>query len=339
MKAKVVLQVLLFLIFSGFQLLGASKDRVLVYYFKNVSGESIYEDLTVKIPQYLYHRMKDDIEDKKLYVIDKGDNDIDQYRESGELWNSKVMMKVAEKKKVKEVIFGYFYVKEGKPKIIGKLLYSDIGLVVDINKTDKNYIQFITELEKLEIDKIEKFVDEKNFRAYSPPLEKITDTEKGTFSPVICLSGGPLIPFGEWKDIYTSGIFSEINFLLFPKYDIFPQGFGVNCAYLFLKKKDSESVYRELTTLFVGASTSYLLKMGKFFYGLAPSINTGISISLLKIEEDSYTSFDPYAGCGVTLVIKPAKKMHLGLKSGINTVIYKEKTLYYIFFELGVWIY
>jgi len=339
MKITTAILIILFLLFSGFQVLGASKDKVLLYYFRNISGESTYDNLMEKIPLCLYYTMKDKIEDNNLFIINTEDYSIDQVRESEELWNRRVIMKIAEKKNFQKVIYGYFYVEEEKPKIMGKLLYSDTGLVVDLDYGDRKYKQFIEKVESLNINEIEECVKEKKMKTYSPPLDKIAESGKGTFSPALYLSGGAILPFGEWKNLYLYGIFSEINLLIFPKYDLFPLGLGVNCSYSFFRKDDNVQIPSELSTLSLGASISYFIKIGKFFHGLAPGFDTGISTSMLKIDENSYNSIDPYTRVGLTLVVKPARKMHLGLKGGVYSVFFKESTLYSYFLELGLWIY
>ena len=341
MNIKKILFVVILFLLSAHWIFAGQKRKVLIYYFKNITGEEEFTELNYQIPFYLYSHMKGQLEGKKFILIDR--EGLQLYREDStrDFWNDGVLQNISKKKGIDEIIYGLFYIQNGKPVIIGKIFYVKSGLILDITEKDKEYYDFFKEIENLKVDEISAYDTEQDEsrkrKGYKPPFTRIVKSDIKSSWFFFQNSVGPYFPIGEWSGLYPPGIFIEYTFVYFPKMNIAHLGIGVNANIVELGRKKSGSYSdAEVTVLSLGASIQYIFQLRGFFEGIVLDVNFGGAKSLLFIDEERWSSIDPYVKGGINLIITPFGNLHMSFKVGMFSIDYKEMPMDALFFEIGI---
>jgi len=316
----------------------AAQPKILVYYFKNISGEERYDELTYTLPNCLYRNLKTRLPDSDITVIDTGELKPYLVENGRNLFESKVLLEIAQRRGIDEVVFGQFYVENDKPVLYGKVYYIKNGLIFDIRESRKEYYGALRDVEALTVDRISECENDKNRRVYRPDLKTVV----GTGGPLVVrhnlsLALGPAIPLSEWNGLFSSGVSGVFYYALFPKEDTFPVGFGLHTGFSYFRRNADE--YYEETELFlfpVGVTVRYKAGFKGFFEGIAADISAGGCFSRLFVGDTLTITTDPYIRTALHLIISPVKDHHFSLTFSYTGVGYKDTPMDLLGAEAGV---
>jgi hypothetical protein len=338
MDFKKVCILLLFFIFSTQLVFGDRK--VLIYYFKNITGDEEYTDLTHTIPLYLHTDLEKSKNGNKYYLIYEEGVEFLHEDGSNDLWERNLLRKIGNKKNVDEIIFGSFYVDKGKPVVLGNIFYVNGGFILDLTEKNSEYYNSLQGVEELPVDELANYVPEKSGKTYNPRFERLLDYGTERAHITVQAAGGVLFPLDEWADLYPPGIFSEVSIIYYPRMNIVPLGIGVSTNFAGLKRDEDQPFIDSNVSIFsFGVALQYLFDFKGFFEGIALDANTGLSISYLDINENTWSSVDPFVKASINFVFNPFRKVHLSLRTGLFTIDYREMPIDSIFGEIGIWIY
>jgi hypothetical protein len=327
------------LFLSAHSLIAAPNRRVLVYFFKDITGEEEYTELNYQIPVYFFSRINDQVEGKKFVLIDSEGLDVYRKDKTRNLWNEDVLLNIAKKKNFDDIIYGIFYVQNGKPVIMGKIFHAKSGLILDIKEGETDYYDILREIEEIDIDQIaahEKEFEVKTFEGYNPKLSRIVQSEVRDTWFFIQNSAGPYFPLGNWADLYPPGFYYELTYVYFPKMNIARLGIGFNANLIEMTRIGSATlVDSSITVLSTGVSIQYSIKLGHVFETILLDLNVGIAQSYMIQNNYRSESSDLYLKGGVNLVINPFGNFHLSLKAGVFSIDYKENPMDALFIEIG----
>ena len=71
MFKEISIYVIAFLLFSAGVLFGKESNKILVYYFKDISSDDNYTELSYRIPFFLHDQLKEINTKNKYILIDK----------------------------------------------------------------------------------------------------------------------------------------------------------------------------------------------------------------------------------------------------------------------------
>jgi hypothetical protein len=332
------LLVLFILCFGSAPFLAADDgDKVLVYYFKNLSEENGYEALSYEIPRFIYSRLKERGRSSKVIVIDKGGLELREKESSVDLWRPSGLMNLARKRGFDEVLYGVFYVFNGKPVIAGKVLYAKSGLILDITEKEADYFEPIKEAERKTVQEIESGGGSGVKREYSPPFVRTFGSTVVKKKKSFNASVGPFFPLGEWAKIFPPGVFGDVSFIFFPKINTFPLGLGVNTNYSLLDREAGAYAESRIMAFSLGATLQYKILMKKLKKGVVLDVSSGMAVSVLNTNTESFPSFDPYVKAGVNFLFSPHRKASVSLKAGIFSINYRTVPLDSLYVQVGIW--
>jgi len=328
---------LLFVLCASSMLPAEPSKKVLVYYFKNISGEDQYSDLMYKLPVCIYTNMKEGIEGSKYSVIDT--EGLERYSQDSayDLWDSGLLLEVAQQRGITEVIYGQFYVEAGKPVLFGKVYFIQNGLILDIGEDRGEYNEVFREVETLTVEQVRAYDIEKKTQVYKPGMRRIVEKEVTRVHNNVSVSGGVVFPVFEWSDLFPVGISGELSYTIFPKIEVFPLGFGLHTGFLyFARYADEYYTDSELFLFPVGVQVRYIVKFKGFVDGLSADFSVGGCFSRLFVEDILSTSADPYIKAGINLILNPIKDHYVSMKFGYMNVAYKDTPLNILSGELGI---
>jgi len=324
-------------LFSTVSIYGKSNSKVLIYYFKDISDKEAYIELTYRIPVYIHSKLKEHFNKNKVLLIDEEGMQLYREDRKAELWDERVLINIGKKKRIDEIIFGSFYIQNGKPVIIGRILYVESGLILNLTEERNKYIQAFKQVQNLEVDEILTFEIDKKAKEYRPPLSRIVESSFVRSQLVLHVSIGTIYPLAKWAELYPPGIFSEISIIHFPRINIFPGGLGINTNYIIMQSRSGEGyIDSSVMILSAGVSLQYLIKMRKIVEGIAFDGNFGLSISNLSINEESKTSVDPYIRAGINVIVRPFGFGQFSFKMGFFSIDYRENPMDAIYTEIGI---
>ena len=325
------------LLLSAGSVFGKTHNKILVYYFKNISSEEKYVDLTYRIPLYVQRSLKEELKRNKVILIDE--EGLELYREdrTSDLWDRGALLKIGKKRNIDEILFGSFYIQGGKPVVVGKVFYIKNGLILDVDRENGKYAQALKKVESLDVNALMEYGQNKKVHGYRPPLGRILETGSIRSNTALNVCAGTLYPLGEWSDLYPPGILSEISVIHFPKINRFPAGLGVNSNYIVLDREaESGFVDSHVSIVTVGGYFQYIFQMSRFIKGISLDATTGLAISDLLISGESWSSVDPYLKIGVTMIARPFNLWDMTFKIGIFSIDYKEKPMDALYTEMGL---
>jgi len=325
------------LLLSAGSVFGKTHNKILVYYFKNISSEEKYVDLTYRIPLYVQRSLKEELKRNKVILIDE--EGLELYREdrTSDLWDRGALLKIGKKRNIDEILFGAFYIQGDKPVVVGKVFYIKNGIILDVDRENGKYAQALKKVESLDANALMGYGQNKKVHGYRPPLGRILETGSIRSNTALNVCAGTLYPLGEWSDLYPPGILSEISVIHFPKINRFPAGLGVNSNYVILNREaESGLVDSHVSIIAVGGYFQYIFQMSRFIKGISLDATTGLAISDLLISGESWSSVDPYLKIGVTMIARPFNLWDMTFKIGIFSIDYKEKPMDALYTEMGL---
>jgi hypothetical protein len=337
-KSVKTLLVLLFFCFGPVLLLGADEgDRVLVYYFENLSKENGYEELSYDIPLFIYSRLRAGGRSSKVMVIDREGLDLRKKESSVDLWKTAALVNIARKRGIDQVLYGAFYVFNGKPVIAGKVLYAKSGLVLDVTENEADYFERIGETERKTVQELMSGGNDKVKRDYSPPFARTFGSAVVQKKRSLSVAVGPLFPLGRWGDIFPPGLFGDLSFVFFPKLNTLPLGLGLNSSYSLLSREPGAFAQSKIMAFSLGATLQYKILMKKLNKSVVFDVSSGMAMSVLYTNTETYPSFDPYVKAGVTLLFSTRRKASVSLKGGIYSINYRTVPIDSLYLQLGFW--
>ncbi len=325
------------LLLSAGSVFGKTHNKILVYYFKNISSEGKYVDLTYRIPLYIQSSLKEELKRNKVILIDEEGLELYRENRTSDLWDKRALLKIGKKRNIDEILFGSFYIQGGKPVVIGKVFYVKNGLILDVDQENGKYAQALKKVENLDVNALMGYGQNKKVHGYRPPLGRILETGTIRSNTALNVCAGTLYPLGEWSDLYPPGILSEISVIHFPKINRFPAGLGVNSNYIILnREEESGFVDSHVSIITVGGYFQYIFQMSRFIKGISLDATTGLAISDLLISGESWNSVDPYLKIGVTVIARPFNLWDMTFKIGIFSIDYKDKPMDALYTEMGL---
>jgi hypothetical protein len=335
MKTLLVLLILCF--GPALFLIADEGDRVLVYYFKNISEENGFEELTYEIPLFIYSRLREGGRSSNVIVIDRGGLELREKESSVDLWKTGSLMNIARKRGIDQVLYGAFYVFNGKPVIAGKVLYAKSGLILDITEKEADYYEPIGEAERKTVQELMSGGGDGVKRDYSPPFARAFGSTVVQKKKSLSVSVGPLFPLGEWAEIFPPGLFGDISFIFFPKINTFPLGLGLNTSYSLLSREAGALAESKIMAFSLGATLQYKILMKKLKKGVVFDVSSGMAMSVLYTNTETFPSFDPYVKAGVTFLFSTRRKASVSLKGGIYSINYRTVPIDSLYVQLGFW--
>jgi hypothetical protein len=312
-------------------------DRVLVYYFENLSEENGYEELSYGIPLFIYSRLREAVRSSNVIVIDRGGLELREKESSVDLWRTSGLMNMARRHGIDQVLYGAFCVFNEKPVIAGKVLYVKSGLILDITEKEADYYGPIGEAERKTVRELMSEGGIEVKRDYSPPFTRTFGSTVVQKKKSLSVSVGPLFPLGQWGEIFPPGLFGDISFMFFPKINTLPLGLGLNTNYSLLNREAGALAESRLMAFSLGAAFQYKVLMKKLKKGVVFDVNSGMTMSVLYTNSETYPSFDPYVKAGVTFLFSTRRRSSVSLKAGIYSINYRTVPLDSLYVQVGFW--
>ncbi len=312
---------------------------MLVYYFRDITGEERYTELMYGIPQYIYSQL-DSSPGKNSYVlIDREGVDIIRENRDADLWNRNLLINVGKRGNIDKILFGSFYIQDNRPVVIGKAFYYKSGVILDVNE-DEDLTKVLDTVESMEVGLLSARERKKGEKVYDPPLIRYIEGGDVRATKVLHTCAGTFYPLGKWSDLYPPGILGELSVTFFPKMNVFPIGLGFDSNYIIMQKKtDTGATESDVTVLTVGTTIQYFINMRNFLDGLFLHVSFGASYSNLFVNSESWSSVDPYVKLGVYTALPFLKKGRLALKCGLLSIDYKEKPIDALYTSIGIMVY
>jgi hypothetical protein len=334
---KTLLLLIIFTIGPALFMFAGEGDRILVYYFENLSKENGFDELSYDIPLFIYTRMKEGDRDSNVIVIDRGGLELREKERSVDLWSTSGLMNIARKRGIDQVLYGAFYVFDEKPVIAGKVLYVKSGLILDITEKEADYYGPIGEAEAKTVRELAGGAGVEVKKDYSPPFTRTFGSPVVQKKKALNVSVGPLFPIGQWAEIFPIGMSGDVSFAFFPKINTFPLGLGLNTNFSLLSSEGGTLAESQLMAFSLGASFQYQIVMKKLNKGVVFDVDSGIAVSVLRTSTETFPSFDPYIKAGMTFLFSTRKKATVSLKAGIYSINYRTVPMDSLYVQVGFW--
>lgn len=339
MKVKLSILIIYFiLLLTPFRSFGGFEDRVLLYYFENISGDESYSPLMYMIPVCLYNHLGGTMQDKEFILIDKEGLQALEGDDKRILWDRTILSQIAEKKHIQEVIFGQFYVEKAKVILFVKVFYLKSGLILDITDKSSDYYEPIYNNIDLNVDVVMNCKLEHEERTYKPPIRRlIGDKTLPSRIQMLNVTVGPFFPLSDWDDIYPWGLFNELMLSIFPKLNRLPFGFGIHTGIAYTERPaDTDYLASDMAIFPLGVSLQYMINLRSFINSVMFDASTGFSYTKLTIYDDTWFSTDFYVKLAMGLVFGPVGEWYFPLKVGIMSVAYRDDPIDFLFCEIGL---
>ncbi len=336
MKAIKILFLSLVLLMFCTPLFAKSDGKVLIYYFKNLTGSEQNNDLIYAIPLCLYNQLQTVNEEKNFVLIDEAA--FEAYKENPEidLWESDYMRNNARKKKISRILFGFFYDEGDQVRVRGKIYYTESGLILDISENDEEFAPFFQGIEKIGVTELRSCGAIEDVKTYKIPAKLIDDKETSQSKHVFNITGAALFPVADWRELYRLGFYGNFSYILFPKRNRVRIGFGPELGFVMMGT-DKDEAYIDSTLLIVpfGGSLQYVLVGKNLKDRLIVSFSAGLSLSILSINHEKEESLDLYTKGALTFVISIAKRNELSFSAGLFSVSFSDTPLNAVYGEIG----
>jgi hypothetical protein len=349
-KAAIILLTLPLLCGSARILTAKDDGKVLVYYFRNLTGNDAYDDLMYAIPLCLYERLQEGAERRKVVVVDQvGLEDYYEGR-TEDLWNRDYILSVATKKRITSVLYGFFYIEGEKVILNSKIYYLDSGLILDVTEDKEPFYTVTGQLAGTPVSEVRSCAqtdmaveagekgkkkekkDELKIRKKAPDI-----VEQSRSMKAVTFAVGPIFPTGDFSDIYTAGVAGTLSYIVYPKVDISRFGIGFQTGAIRLnREKVDVFLPSETVILPIGASFQYALVGGGDHDLVMANLTLGLAFSSLSINNDRVSSIDLYSRGSIGVNVMFGKEANLALTVGLVSVSYKDSPLNMVSAELGL---
>ncbi len=317
-------------------LLAKTDGKVLIYYFKNLTGSDEYNDLIYAVPLCIYNQLQSANNEKNFTVVDS--LAYEAYLETPEidLWDSDYMRSNARKKKISKILFGFYYDEGDQLRVRGKIYYTESGLILDIAENDEAYGPLFKGVESLDIAELRSCGAVEDVKTYNIPAKLIDDKETSQSKQVFNFTGGAVFPVADWSELYPFGFYGNFSYILFPKRNRVRIGFGPELGVIFMGR-GQEGDYIDSTLIIVpaGGSFQYVIIGKNLKDRLIVSFSAGLSLSILSINHDKEESLDLYTKGALSYIIKIAKRNELSISAGLFSVSFSDTPLNAVYGEVG----
>jgi len=335
MKNLKLLLIAMYLILLCSTVYAKSDGKVLIYYFKNLTGSSEYDDLIYAVPLCIYNQLQATNSEKNFSVVDE--LAYETYLENRELdlWDNEYMRNNARKKKIGRILFGFFYDEGDHIRVRGKIYYTESGLILDIPEDNEEFAPLFQGVERVTLSEVRSCGALEDVKTYKIPAKLIDDKETSQSKQVFSLSGSAVFPVGEWRELYTVGFYGNFSYIIFPKRNRVRLGFGPELGVIFMGRGDDEFISSSLFTIPLGASIQYVLVGKNMTDRLIASFSAGLAVSILQVNDTREESFDFYTKGGLSYIIRLAKRNELSLSAGLLSVSFSETPLNTVYGDIG----
>ena len=332
---KIALLSLVLLMFCT-PLFAKSDGKVLIYYFKNLTGSEQNDDLIYAIPLCLYNQLQIANQEKGYSLIDE--TAFEAYKETPELdlWDSNYMRNNARKKKISRILFGFFYDEGDRIRVRGKIYYTESGLILDISENDEEFAPLFQGVEKLRVAELRSCGSLEDVKTYKVPAKLIDDKETSQSKHVFNITGAAMFPVADWSELYNFGFYGNFAYILYPKRNRVRIGFGPELGFVMMGT-GWDDAYVDSTLIIVpfGASLQYVLLGKNMKDRLIVSFSAGLSMSILSINHQKEEPLDLYTKGALTFVISLAKRNELSFSAGLFSVSFSDTPLNAVYGEIG----
>ncbi len=306
----------------------AGSDMTLIYYFKNLTGDSAYDDLMYSIPVCLSSRLGEE-----YTLIDR--SGLDMYLEdpSIDLWDRDYLMNSVGRK-IKNILFGIFYLEGERVVLQGRMYYAESGLVLDVN--EQNWADF-DELRTVEdsADDIRGCTVGEDAQLYKPRARSAAGVVRPESNKLLVMNTGVFLPTGEWSEIYDTGVYGDYVFGVFPGRKRLRFGVGTHTGFILMNRSsDDRFVSSKMMIIPIGGGVHYAL-LNKAVDRVMLDFTLGMALSKLSVNYDTSYSTDLYTKGGVSVTFH-VRQLHFSLVGGLMTVGYRDNPLNAAYAELGV---
>ena len=93
----------------------------------------------------------------------------------------------------------------------------------------------------------------------------------------------------------------------------------------------------KITALSLGAALQYKLALKKIRKAIVFDLNTGMNYTMLEMNSEFLTSFDPYFKAGVSFITQSKKRFDFSLKGGLFSINYRDVPMDAVYVQAGIW--
>jgi hypothetical protein len=316
------------------------QEKVLLYYFQNLTGNRSYEDLTYRITLCLYRRLESN---NRFLVMEPPEER--KPVDAVDLFDSNYMNAVATKKRISRVLFGYFYLEDGNLALKPRVYYLESGLILDLTPQQEEMYSAVMNIEDMSVEQIRSCapLEETTLKARKqkevvkkkrkPPPGEIIEAE--TYR-TMTWSMGPAVTLSDWSTLYPTGLAALINYLTYPKGAASRLAIGFQTGVLVFTREADEFAASSTVIIPLGVGVQYaLIKSGDadrlFGYGVL-----GLAYSGLSLSGTSTQSIDLYSrlGLGANLLSWEQGNLYAGI--GVSSVNYQDAAMNMITGEFGL---
>jgi hypothetical protein len=335
MKNLKLLFLIVFLMLSCSPFLAKAEGKTLIYYFKNLTGSAEYDDLIYAVPLCIYNQLQATNHERSYSVVDEVAYEAYLQDTKLDLWDSGYMRNNARKKRFDRILFGFFYDQGEKLRVRGKIYYTESGLILDIPEDDEEYSPLFQGVERVDVSDVRSCGSLEDVKTYKIPARLIDDEQSSQSKQVFNLSGSAVFPVSEWGELYPVGFYGDFSYIIFPKRNRVRLGFGPEVGTIFMGRAEDDFISSTLLIIPVGGSIQYVLIGKNMSDRLIASFSAGLSVSILKINDQSEESIDFFSKGGLSFIVKIAKRAELSFSAGLLSVSFSDTPLNAVYGELG----
>lgn len=316
-----------------------NQGKVLLYYFQNLTGDDSYDDLVYRIPLCLYEKLGK----KDRYVI--VERELAKESSEKDLWDPDWLQSVATRKRITRVLFGYFYIDQGKLVLRSRVYFLESGLILDLGPGDLLYKQ-VRMVEGITVERVrscagdyERAVEKKKKQTDVLKVQRTLPEEiaRSTSLSTLYWCTGPVLTTADWLELYPVGISALISYVIYPRREVSRLALGMQGGfYMFSRKRDQQYAASNLVVIPFGGYVQYVLvSRGSRDLVVVHGI-LGMAFSSLSLGNDSASSLDLYSKAGVGLNLLFLEECNLYTGVGVASVSYKDVPLNMITAEVGI---
>ncbi len=291
-----------------------------------------------RIPLCLYGRLG---EENRHVIVER---ELARDGAGKDLWDPGWLRAVATKKRITQVLYGYFYLSEGRLVLRSRVYFLESGLILDLSPGGRLYEQ-VRDIEGMTPAQVrscartyEQDVKAKRKRAdvlkvrRTPPAAIARSTALNTMSWRM----GPVFTTADWLDLYPEGLSALISYSIYPRREVSRLSLGMQTGlFLFSREADHEYAESDLVVIPLGCSVQYVLA-GKSRDRVVAHGVLGVAFSSLSLGTDTVKSLDLYsrAGVGINMLFSEEYNLYFGL--AVVSVSYKDVPLNMVAAEVGI---
>jgi hypothetical protein len=335
-----LLLVLLVVIPGAVPAFAQQDDRVLLYYFQNLTGERRYDDLIYAIPMCMFRTLK--ASGSRIFIADQQEIH-DREGNVRDLWAPDFIRSVAAKRGISTVLYGFFYMANDRVIVRAQVFYLESGLLLELSPERGPLYEVVETVQGMSPSDLRRCgrveVEEKKEKPKVLKVQQSTLTEIKKSSPLHTLtwSAGTALPVGQWAGVYPPGLSLLFAYKVYPKSEVSPLGIGFRTGvYAFFADATASTVASETFIFPFTASLDYILLRSGMHGRLVAHFTLGTALSVITIEAESHESFDLIATGSLGAQFAFSRQANLFARVGMGAISFRGSPLYLLNGELGV---